>query len=162
MKRVIFSIMLAFCVLNIYSQHISFMGIKLGQPIGVIDRSLQQKGFLRENNYGSQSLFIYSGEFWKFKEARLLVFTNDGIVTAIDVRTTPKLYPGTTFNNLVKSLNDKYGKYDIRKSNDYYIWKMEGGVIEVNYEKEISVLYMDRTNTDYIRKYKNHNEMDDL
>lgn len=138
------------------------MGIKLGQPMGVINHSLQQKGFYKKNNYGSKSLFIYSGEFWKLKEATLYVFTQNGLVTSIDVISTPKYYPVTTYNDLIKSLSNKYGKYNIRKGN-YYIWIVEGGAIEVSYDKkEIHIFYMDTTNTGYIRKYQKRNVNDDL
>ena len=85
MKKYLLLITFLFGLESIYAQHISFMGIQLGQDVSIVDRSLREKGFWRENNYGVESMYIYSGEFWKYKKASVIFCSLNGKVDEISV-----------------------------------------------------------------------------
>ncbi len=156
---------------SIYAQHISFMGIQLGQSVSIVDRSLRQKGFLRENNHASQKMYIYSGEFWKYKNVSISCYSEDGKVNSISVspeKDSPlsgfptNRFSKEDYNNLIKNLTKKYGKYSTKKGLDY-TWELEGGEITASYYKEsIYIHYTDRTSPDYIRKHQKRNKENDL
>jgi hypothetical protein len=147
------------------------MGIQLGQSVSIVDRSLRQKGFLRENNHGSQRMYIYSGEFWKYKNVSISCILEDGIVHSISVspeKDNPlsgfptNRFSKEDFNILIKNLIKKYGKYSTKKGLDY-IWELEGGEISASYYREaIYIDYSDRTSPDYIRKHQKRNKNNDL
>ena len=143
------------------AQHLAFMGIPMGQPLGIFSKSLKQKGFYREYSAIS-SVQEFTGDFWKFKNVHVFVASDNGLVFHVDV-STRKAYPLSTYNNLVNSFTQKYGKCTAKKGYTY-TWKVKGGEIQTFYfdNKNISIAYEDRISSYYIRKYQKRNPINDL
>ena len=161
MKRS-FLLLLMTCAFAFTSaQHLAFMGIPMGQPMGTFCQSLKQKGFYKEHNY-INSMQEFIGDFWKFKNVRVYVASDNGLVYHVTV-STHKAYPLSTYNNLVNSFTQKYGKCTAKKGYTY-TWKVKGGEILTFYlnNKNISIDYTDRISPDYIRKYQKRNPNNDL
>ncbi len=162
MKRIFLLSLFAICVINLCAQHIKFMGIPLGQPLSVIHQQLKQKGFVYEMNTVLYS--AYKGDFWKYRNVGLTAQIEGGIVTSIMVDIdAPKSTPGIHFNELVGSMNKKYGKYYIKRNNTNYIWKVIGGCINVwKMDKHFLISYYDRTSDYYMSTFHQRNYEDDL
>ncbi len=47
MRRLIFTILSMFCMACCYGQHLSFMGVELGNKVSKFDKELKDKGFMR-------------------------------------------------------------------------------------------------------------------
>ena len=171
MKKYLLLLTLLFGYICTYAQHISFMGIQLGQSVSIVDRSLREKGFWRENTYGVESVYMYSGEFWKYKKASIIFISLNGKVDEISVYPaqvnpstglTTSYFSKEQYNDLIKNLTKKYGKYSIKKGLDY-TWKLEGGEISASYEGEnIMISYIDRDKIKERQKRQKRNKDNDL
>lgn len=148
---------------NLFAQHISFIGIPLGQTERIFVRSLQQKGFkYASNTYQSK---WYDGPFWNYKEARVMLEVENGKVTSVSAyHKNPNLYNRLSdFNNLVNGLSKKYGKrhnlFDYFTKDDFYVtngyyWKVSGGYVVASYSLNemtgsiiFDVRYVDNSNS---------------
>lgn len=161
MKRSFLLLLMTCAFAFTFAQHIKFMGIPLGQPVGTFCQSLKQKGFYKEYNY-INSVQHFAGDFWKFKNVHVSVMSDNGLVFNVNV-SARKAYPLSTYNNLVNSFTQKYGKCTAKKGYTY-TWKVKGGEILTFYlnNKNISIDYTDRISPDYIRKYQKRNPNNDL
>ena len=165
MKRIIAFIVTVFVCANLFAQHISFMGIQLGQSELAFDRKLKEKGFHYCGINNAKLTRMYEGKFWRFAEVTVNVESEEDKVTSVFVG-TPYIdanYKMTDYNLLVHYLDEKYGthhpisnffKYsDISGQSGFY-WKTAGGYIvayyfhyPTDYERIlISLRYMDNTN----------------
>ena len=161
MKRS-FLLLLMTCAFAFTSaQHLAFIGIPMGQPMGTFCQSLKQKGFYKEFNV-INSVQEFTGDFWKFKNVRVYVMSDNGLVSNVTV-SARQAYPLSTYNNLVNSFTQKYGKCTAKKGYTY-TWKVKGGEIQTFYfdNKNISIDYTDRISTYYIKKYQKRNPNNDL
>ena len=178
MKKYLIIIVLFFCAFNIYGQHISFMGVQLGQSESVIDRMLRQKGFRYVGVNNVVGTRMYNGKFWKFEDTTINTEVESGKVTGILVGPSYKLYTRVSdYNNLVQNLNKKYGKghpisnffkySDIARNSGLY-WKISGGYIVAYYTTytkthEIKLYYLDNSNKRILlEKGRRRNTNDDL
>ena len=133
MKRNLLLLFMIYVSANAFAQHINFMGIQLGQPVEVVHNILIKKGL---SMYGKNK---YNGTFWKFENSDFTLNTKNGRVTSVNVNMDINRYRTIDdFNNLVKNLNSKYGKYYAeRVKNDIkvkeYYWKVTGGYIMAYY-----------------------------
>lgn len=144
-----------FCV-TASAQHITFLGIQLGQTEATTDKLIRLKGF----NYVGRAYEpanIYEGAFWIYKNSNLLARTYKGKVTEIIV--TPNSYQynqEADFYTLVKNLNKKYGKYCATTNNGLiltYIWKIKGGCIEASKAGRTSKISLSIRYIDYSSIY---------
>ena len=175
-------ILLAFLMsfISLYSQHLSFMGIPLGQSENVVDRMIRQKGFKYVGVNNVMLTKMYDGTFWKFEDTRLNIEVENGKVTAITLSPSFRIYNKISyFNSLVSGLDSKYGNHrqiaDFFKSSDIagnkgYYWKVSGGFVVAYYAKNeitgevlISLDYLDNTNKRIIlEKGRNRDTSNDL
>lgn len=163
MKKVVILFIVSFCFVTLFAQHISFVGIQLGQSEQVVDRMLRQKGFQYVGVNNVMQTKMYNGTFWKFQDTRLNTEVEDGRVTAITLCPAYDRYNQMSdFTYLVSSLDKKYGNHKAISSffkasdlagNDGYYWKTSGGYIVSYYAYNsitgkilISIDYLDRTN----------------
>lgn len=173
-------LVLSFVFANLYAQHISFMGIQLGQSENVVDRMLKQKGFRFVGINNVMFTKMYDGTFWRFQNTRLNTEVENGKVTAITLCPSYEIYNRPSdFNNLVSNLDKKYGKHhnisNFFTSGRYvrekgYYWRVTGGYIvsyyaQNEYTREIiiSIDYLDNTNKEIIyllgRKRNTENDL---
>ncbi len=180
MKRIIFVIVVLFGFCYCSAQHLSFMGIQLGQPERTFDRMLRQKGFQYVGTNNVMLTKMYQGTFWKFKNTTINTEVENGRVTSVLVGPSEHIYNKMSdFNNLVRNLDAKYRKhYQISSffknsflaDRDGYFWKAPGGYIVAYYSRYsgssnimISIEYMDRTNKIVVLENgRNRNTDDDL
>ena len=136
-KKFLLLIVFILGIENIYAQHISFMGIQLGQSVNVVDRLLRQKGFKLEGDAPRYRINTYTGDFWSFKEATLRTGCENGIVTEILISPKGMVIKKDVFSELIKSLDKKYGNHFIAddpyldNTSKKYCWKLKGGHIFV-------------------------------
>ena len=163
MKKVVILFIVSFCFVTLFAQHISFVGIQLGQSEQVVDRMLRQKGFQYVGVNNVMQTKMYNGTFWKFQDTRLNTEVEDGRVTAITLCPAYNTYnQKSDFTNLVQSLDKKYGRHrlisdffkvsDLAGTDGFY-WIISGGYIVSYYAQNsitgkilISIDYLDRTN----------------
>ncbi len=153
---------------HIFAQHISFLGIQLGQSQATIDRLLRQKGF-RYTGEAYEPAHMYEGAFWIYQNVSILARTYNGRVTEIIVSPSKYLYNKMSdFNNLVSNLNRKYGNY--HSTGQYptlnYNWQVKGGRIQANcvdFKDSVAfnIRYIDYTSV-YYNKPQKRNWSDDL
>jgi len=163
MKRYLILLAFSLSFINLYSQHLSFLGIQLGQSEAAIDRQLQQKGFQYAgvNNYALTKKYI--GKFWIYPYTILNTEVENGKVTSILVGPDPDVYVKISdFDHLVNNLDKKYGShqniFNLFKNSFYcekgYSWRVKGGYIAAFYSINpvtnkiiMSIRYMDNTNS---------------
>ena len=143
MKKYYLLLLLLFVFTNLSAQHISFMGIKLGQSEKVVDRMLLQKGFRYVGKNNVMYTKMYDGTFWNFQNTRINTEVENGKVTTISLCPSPELYNKISdFNYLVQGLDKKYGKHRLISDffkvsnlagNYGYYWKVSGGFIVTYY-----------------------------
>ena len=164
MKKLLFGLLFTFACVNMNAQHISFLGIQLGQSQATIEQSLKQKGF----KYVGESIdytHIFKGAFWIYQNVTLVPRTHKGKVTEIIVSPSDKLYNRKSdFNNLINNLNKKYGNFhSIEKpySTISYNWYVKGGCIQANCFNRmdgsisITIRYIDYTSIYYVNPQRN-------
>ncbi len=167
MKKYLMLITFLFGFISIHAQHISFMGIQLGQSERVVDRLIRQKGFRFVGINNVMLTKMYDGTFWHFEDTRLNTEVENGKVTAISLSPSYRIYNQmSSFNSLVSGLDRKYGNHrpiaDFFTSSDFadrkgYYWKATGGFVvayyaqnELNGEILISIEYLDNSNKQVI------------
>lgn len=166
MKRSLLLSLFAFCAMNLCAQHISFLGIELGQPLPIIDKQLRQKSFYltwSDKRIGAS----YKGRFWNYTDANVSARIERGNVTWIMVELpVSKKTPMTIFNNIVSNISKKYGKCQSKYSNkNYYVWKVNGGCINAHYyysDNSYRIMYCDRTSSIYMKHFYERNYNDDF
>lgn len=167
MRKYFVFITLLFGFTSMCAQHISFMGIQLGQSEKNIESQLLKKGFQYVGRNNVMYTKMYEGKFWKFENTRLNTIVEDGKVTAISLCPSPRIYNQIPdYTNLVFSLDKKYGKHHVvsRSSkspelavNQDFFWIVAGGAIVTNYAQNeitgdiiICINYYDKTNSQMI------------
>lgn len=175
MKKYLLIILFFLAFSNSHAQHISFLGISLGQTQETVDKLLRQKGF-KYVGEAYEPAHMYEGAFWIYKKVSIMARTHNKKVTEILVTPSKTLYnTKTDVNNLVNGLNKKYGKY-CSINDEYngrlvsYNWAIQGGAIQVTYSPNqtgdlyISLRYIDYSSQLYVNpiKAKNRNTKDDL
>lgn len=180
MKKSVMLFVLSFFVMNLFAQHISFVGIQLGQSEEVVDRMLRQKGFQYVGVNNVMQTKMYNGPFWEYQEIRLNTVVENGKVTAIEMCPAYDIYyQMSDFTHLVNSLDIKYGHHklisdyfkvsDLAGTNGYY-WIVNGGFIVSYYSQNsitgkllISIEYLDTTNKRIVlEKGRKRNTENDL
>ena len=137
---------MSFCFVNLFAQHISFMGIQLGQSERIVDRMIRQKGFTFDGHIRYTDNMRYKGPFWKYEEVILSTHVDNNKVTEIVLSPTLGTYETKfDFNNLVNNVDKKHGKHhpisnffhysDFAKYDGYY-WRVAGGYIVTYYVKK--------------------------
>lgn len=175
MKKFVILFVVSFCVVTLFAQHLSFLGIPLGQSQATIDQLLRQKGF-KYVGEAYEPAHMYEGAFWIYTKVSILARTDKGKVTEIIVTPSNNLYnKKTDLNNLVSNLNKKYGKYysiedEFNGHLVSYNWVVKGGCIQVTYSpNSIGEIYLSLRYIDYSSRLytnptapKNRNTRDDL
>lgn len=163
MKKSLILITFLFAFINMHAQHISFMGIHLGQSGNVVHNFLLQKGFNFDGDISFTQNKRYRGPFWIFNDVVLSTEIESNKVTAINISPTFNTFDRISdYNNLVRNLDKKYGKhypisnffkYSYIADNEGYYWKVSGGYIVVFYSERVNtdkimifLSYMDYTN----------------
>ena len=182
MKKYLLLLTLLFGFKSLYAQHISFMGIQLGQSEKIVDRMLLQKGFVHPTLNGNILPTSYKGAFWKYQDSRLYTEVEDGKVTSVQVWPPYECNKMSDYNSLVRNLDNKYGrhyniKYVFTHDNDFTstdggaCWLVTGGFIVVYYvynpgnrnEIAFRIRYIDKTNKRVIlEKGRKRNTDNDL
>lgn len=165
MKKFLFLLLFTFVCANLDAQHIEFSGISLGQPFSTIDQAFRQKGYSKD--ISDSELLTYKGRFWKFEDALIWAWIEDGwTVSRVTVSTKAQV---SDYNSLVNNYRQKYGKSSFNRDGTRYkhSWGVKGGRIEAMCHKElksnnvhIMIEYIDRTSRSY--NPKKHNPNDDL
>lgn len=163
MRKYLLLITFLFGFESIYAQHISFMGIQLGQSGKTVDRMLLQKGFKYDGNVTYSQNKRYKGPFWIFDEVIMSSEIENGKVTAINISPIIGTYEQMSdYNYLIRNLDKKYGrnhpisqyfKYSDIADNEGNYWKVSGGYIVAYYVNKpysekimIYLCYIDNTN----------------
>ena len=160
-KEILFYLILILNISNLYAQHISFLGIQLGQSETVTDRLIRQRGFDYIGR-AYEPANMYEGTFWMYKTVGILARTYNSKVTEIIVTPKSSIYNKTEdFNKLINGLNKKYGKNYTKVNKPYliaYVWIVNGGSIEAtkfhnigneNRGITISLRYIDKSSILY-------------
>lgn len=179
MKRFFICYLFMMCVVNLNAQHISFLGIQLGQSESNVDRLLRQKGFTLEKKVnGYFYARRYKGDFWKFEDVAVNTIVDNGLVTGISACPSPFKYNSISYyNDVVKNLDRKYGRHfpisSFFKYSEYadkkgYYWRVKGGYIVTDYVYSsdgemvlIDIVYLDNTNRDIILEHGKKRRTDD-
>lgn len=116
--------------LSINAQDLKFLGVSLEDPIDEIKSNLINKGctFQEVDKYNT---IILKGDFWKFSDAKISIWGYPN--TRISV-TPPSWTTVSTMNDLITSLNAKYGIADDSQSNEFhqeFRWKVGNNMITV-------------------------------
>ena len=107
MKRFLLLSLAFIFALNLFAQHISFMGIQLGQPVSNIDRMLVNKGFVFKRMIDDVRK-SYDGNFWIYNKVNLSYYVDNGIVTTIYLSPVLGTFDKMSdYNNLVYNLDSK-------------------------------------------------------
>lgn len=179
MKKLLF--LLVFLPSFVFGQnHLSFMGIRLGQSENAFCQKLKSKGFQYVGVNNVMHTKMFEGTFWKFQDTRINVERENGSATSVLVGLSVKAYNSIdNFTDLVKGFDKKYGKHhsisvffkvsEMAGNNGYY-WKVNGGYIATYYDKNpinneimIGIRYMDNTNCRIILENgRRRNTNDDL
>ncbi len=143
MKKELICLLLFVCSVNLQAQHVTFVGIRLGQSVSVIDRLLKQKGFEVDEVIKAYYHTRYKGDFWKYKDVAINTMVDNGIVTGISASPSPYRYGSISdYNDLVTNLDRKYGRHHNISSffkhsdfadHDGYYWRIQGGYIVASY-----------------------------
>ena len=179
MKRFLLLSLAFIFALNLFAQHISFMGIQLGQPVSNIDRMLVNKGFVFKRMIDDVRK-SYDGNFWIYNKVNLSYYVDNGIVTTIYLSPVLGTFDKMSdYNNLVYNLDSKYGKhypvsnffkYSTIANNKGYYWNVSGGYIVVTYVNKpnsdeifYTLEYVDYTNSRILlEKARRRNTNNDL
>ncbi len=72
MKRLIFLLITSICILNVQAQHLTFMGIELGNKVSKFHKELTNKGFMRafSHNIGD----VYKNGTFAGHQAEVLLY----------------------------------------------------------------------------------------
>ncbi len=157
MKRLLILFLSLVCFANVYSQHLYFLGIQLGQLETKIDELIIRRGFIYIGR-AYEPANMYSGQFWIYKDVNLLARTYQGKVTEIIVTPNSSMYNQMAdFNKLTSNLTKKYGKYYTTRKNGWElsrVWVAKGGCVEANFmgisSKSISIRYIDKSSINYV------------
>ena len=145
-----------------YAQHLSFMGIQLGQDEKVFVQSIKAKGFKFKKKVPLGD--VYEGDFWKLMDCELFYFQGSNLATGFNYiesvhiiatkQNVPEVSP-TLYKQLVSNMDSKYGKhYNV---TDYistytsgYLWIKHGGYIVTQLDDgleglTISINYLDNS-----------------
>lgn len=158
MKRLFTFIAILGVFLHMCAQHVTFLGIPLGQSQEVIDRALKKKGF-KYTQEAYEPAHMYEGAFWIYSNVSVLARTHRGKVTEIIV------HPLDSYVNpqlLIKNLNKKYGKYKSIEKNAIttsYNWSLRYGNIQVTFDPHqyTSLRYIDNTSLYYYKLSDSYN-----
>ena len=178
MKKFIATICLYIFCVTLNAQHLSFMGIQLGQQESTFDRMLKGKGFRYVGINNARFTRMYKGEFWRFGEVTINTESEENKVTSVFILSPYGAYlKMPDFNLLVHSLDEKYGKhhpissffkYSEFSDDTGFYWKTPGGYIvtyylryPTNYEQiMISIYYLDNTNHRIVQERGNKRNKD--
>lgn len=166
MKKILVLFFVLGCIIHIYAQHISFVGIPLGRSQEIVDRDLRKKGF-KYIQEAYEPAHMYEGAFWIYPKVSVLARTHKKKVTEIIV------HPMDSYSDpqlLIKHLNKKYGKYkSIEKTAilTSYNWSLLYGNVQVTIDRTnqyISLRYIDNTSLYYydMSSSNNRNKKNDL
>lgn len=138
-KKLLLLFVFSFTLLDLFGQHISFLGIPMGQSESVFDKKLRQKGFVYKGINNVFETRMYDGTFWNYRNTRINVEYENGKATSVNVGPNEKIYNSISeFNKLVSSLDKKYGKHHPKENlfthflfylGTGYYWKVTGGYI---------------------------------
>lgn len=151
------------------AQHISFLGIRLGQSEMIVDKALQEKGFKYQgmNVFGQKRM--YEGPFWNFDKTIINLSSENGVATDVCVFPVGSFFQ-YDYDALVRALDNKYGEHQSAHNlfqgillwfvDLEYYWKTDGGYIVTSIvhkeapnenEMSISIYYLDNTSTNVLQ-----------
>lgn len=116
--------------ISINAQDLKFIGVSLEDPIDEIKNNLINKGcsFEKVDKYKT---IILKGDFWKFSKVKISLWGYPN--TRISV-TPPSWTTVSTMNDLISSLNNKYGMADDSQSDEFhqeFRWKVGDNMITI-------------------------------
>lgn len=164
MKRIELVLFMLSIVLCAYAQHMTFIGIPLGQSQETVDRALKQKGF-KYTGEALEPAHMYEGPFWIYPKVTVLARTYNRKVTEIIVTINDQ---NADAQQLIRNISKKYGKYkSIDKGLfwDSYNWSARYGNVQVTINSTfLTVRYIDNTSRYYVNHSgsRNRNRNDDL
>ena len=145
--RILISVIILLNFLAVSAQHLSFMGIPLGQDEKIFIQSIKEKGF-RLHIKGTAAGDVYRGDFWKFMDCSLCFFngynfTNgshytESVHIIASKQNVPEVSPAL-YGQLVNTLDSKYGKHHnateyMSGYRDGYLWiRPEGFIVSELY-----------------------------
>lgn len=154
MKKIIFSLLVAFFALCGYAEHFNFMGIPLDGSIKNFEKQLQAKGFTYErDNEDNPNKKWYSGVYAGHNAVLLLEMTPKShkvLEVSVGIELDSVEVAEKFYNTISDTVKQKYEvTKEISSSPDVVTYILENGTIEVVLRgRHVVISYLDKENND--------------